>query len=99
MKIEKGNPKSLLKESFKEEIPDEIINRKDKMGFPVPLNNWFNGKLRNFILDLIKNLKERNLEYLNITDKFMYELNNTTKFSRKIWILLSLELWYQNYFD
>ena len=29
------------------------------MGFPVPLNNWFNGKLRNFILDLIKNLREK----------------------------------------
>lgn len=99
MKIEKGNPKSLLKNSFKKEIPEEIINRKDKMGFPVPLNNWFNGKLRNFIIDIIRKLKARNLSYMNITDKFMDDLKNTTKFSRKIWILLSLELWYENYFD
>lgn len=99
MKIEKGNPKSLLKNSFKKDIPEEIINRKDKMGFPVPLNNWFNGKLRIFIIGLIKNLKGRNLSYMKITDKFMDDLKNTTKFSRKIWILLSLELWYQNYFD
>ena len=99
MKIEKGNPKSLLKNSFKENIPEEIINRKDKMGFPVPLNNWFNGKLRNFIIDIIRKLKARNLSYMNITDKFMDDLKNTTKFSRKIWILLSLELWYENYFD
>ena len=68
------------------------------MGFPVPLNNWFNGKLRNFIIDIIRKLKARNLSYM-VTDKFMDDLKNTTKFSRKIWILLSLELWYENYFD
>lgn len=99
IKIEKGNMKSLLKSSFKEELPDEIVNRRDKMGFPVPLNNWFNNELRDFIIELIIKLKNRNINYLNLTDDFIKNLKNTTKFSRKIWILISLELWYENFFD
>ena len=91
--------KALLKDIFKNELPKEISNRRDKMGFPVPLNNWFKNELRDFIIDLIKKLKIRNLDYLNLNDKFITELEQSSKFSRKIWILISLELWYENYFD
>ena len=99
LKIDKGDMKGLLKNIFKTELPEEIINRRDKMGFPVPLNNWFNNELRDFIINLVKKLQARNLDYLHLDETFITELKNSTKFSRKIWILISLELWYENYFD
>ena len=98
-KIKQGNLKYLLKEVFSDILPNEILDRKDKMGFPVPLNNWFNGKLKEFILGLVISLKNRNLTYLHLTNEFIIQLETTRKFSRKIWVLISLELWYQNYFD
>ena len=34
VKFENGNLKNLLKNSFKDILPEKIVNRKDKMGFP-----------------------------------------------------------------
>lgn len=98
-KVNKGNMKALLKETFKNEIPKKVLERKDKMGFPVPLNKWFNENLKKFIIELIINLKKRNISYLNITDSFIDNLTKNSKFDRKIWILISLELWYENFFS
>ena len=99
-KIKPKNMKYLLKEAFKDVIPDEILNRKDKMGFPVPLNDWIkNNELKSFFKKLIISLKDRNLEYLNISDNILEKLNNTSSFSREYWILLNIELWYQTFYD
>jgi hypothetical protein len=34
-------------------VPDEILDRRDKLGFPVPLVQWAQGPLRDFIGDRI----------------------------------------------
>jgi asparagine synthase (glutamine-hydrolysing) len=100
VKINPGNMKFLLKETYKNELPDEILNRKDKMGFPVPLNDWIkNVELNQYFKDLMKNLKGRNLEYLNISDNIINSLDNGSSFSRQYWILMNIELWYQTFFD
>jgi asparagine synthetase B (glutamine-hydrolysing) len=41
--------KVLLKGAMRGLLPDEIIDRKDKRGFPVPFVEWANGPLRDFI--------------------------------------------------
>lgn len=46
--------KKLLKEAMQGLLPDEILNRKDKRGFPVPFVEWAQeGPLRDFIGDRI----------------------------------------------
>jgi asparagine synthase (glutamine-hydrolysing) len=101
IKINPGNMKFLLKESYKNNIPTEILNRTDKMGFPVPLNDWIkNIKLKEYFKNLMNNLKKRKLEYLNITDNTLNSLdNNISSFSRQYWILINIELWYQTFYD
>lgn len=42
IKVGDGNPKSLLKESVRGLIPDEIIDR-PKMGFGAPMQQWLRG--------------------------------------------------------
>lgn len=44
MKISAGNGKVILKSLMKSRLPETIVNRK-KMGFPVPLTDWFKGEL------------------------------------------------------
>lgn len=45
--------KVALKAAMRGLLPDEILNRKDKRGFPVPFVEWANGPLRDFIGDRI----------------------------------------------
>lgn len=42
-KIQKGNKKYLLKEATKHLLPQEVYNRKDKMGYVTPNNQWINA--------------------------------------------------------
>ncbi len=35
-----GESKAILRESMRKRLPGEIINRREKMGFPVPLERW-----------------------------------------------------------
>ena len=98
-KIDSGNMKKILKEYYGDILPSEILNRKDKMGFPVPLNTWFKNKLKPFFKECMRKLIDRNLNYLNINDSIFSEIETTEKFSRKYWVLLNIELWYENFFD
>jgi len=41
--------KIMLKEAMRGLLPNEILNRKDKRGFPVPFVEWAQGPLRDFI--------------------------------------------------
>lgn len=99
IKINMGDMKYLLKQSAVNILPNEILNRDDKMGFPVPLNRWFEKELKDFFIDKIKKLQKRNIDYLNITDEFISNIITANTFSRKLWIILSLEIWYEQFFD
>jgi len=99
IKINMGDMKYLLKQSAVNILPNEILNRDDKMGFPVPLNHWFEKELKDFFIDKIKKLQKRNIDYLNITDEFISNIITANTFSRKLWIILSLEIWYEQFFD
>jgi asparagine synthase (glutamine-hydrolysing) len=45
--------KYVLRESMRERIPESVRARPDKMGFPVPANDWIAGPLRGPILDVL----------------------------------------------
>ena len=98
MKFKGGELKYLLKKTVKDILPPEIINRKDKMGFPVPLHIWSKNKTRDFILDtfLSQKSKERNILDTTYIEKL---INSEQPFSRGLWGLLSLELWFNQFID
>ena len=43
--------KKLLKEAMRGILPEQILNRTDKRGFPVPFVEWAQGPLREFFMD------------------------------------------------
>jgi asparagine synthase (glutamine-hydrolysing) len=98
VKFEGGHMKHLLKLAFGDVLPPEIVNRRDKMGFPVPLKEWFAGDLREFVLDLFLKMKDRHTSYLN-ADAVLRNFEHAGRFSRKVWGLLSLEIWHQVFHD
>lgn len=98
VKFKDGRMKHLLKTAFEADLPPKILHRRDKMGFPVPLKEWFGGDLRDLLNDTFRSQNARNRPYTN-SDAVLAAIDNTDRFSRKIWGLLSLELWYQQFHD
>jgi asparagine synthase (glutamine-hydrolysing) len=98
MKFKGGELKYFLKKCINDILPPEILNRKDKMGFPVPLHIWSKNNARDFILDtfLSQKSKERNILNTAYIEKLV---NSEQPFSRGLWGLLSLELWFNQFID
>jgi asparagine synthase (glutamine-hydrolysing) len=99
VKFEDGNLKHLLKTTFHDVLSDKILDRKDKMGFPVPLNEWMKGDLCEFLSDIFSSRKAKQREYINPKFDVRSLINTEGKFSRKLWGLLCLELWQQEFHD
>jgi asparagine synthase (glutamine-hydrolysing) len=98
MKFKGGELKYLMKRTVKDIMPPEILHRKDKMGFPVPLHIWSKNHAHDFIMDtlLSKKSKERNIIDTKRIEKL---INSEQPFSRGLWGLLSLEIWFNQFID
>ena len=98
VKFPGGRMKHLLKGFSETYLPPEVMNRRDKMGFPVPLKEWFSGSLRDFVFDIFSNQAAKHRPYLN-NDAILRNFEMGSQFSRKTWGLLSLEIWHQLFHD
>jgi asparagine synthase (glutamine-hydrolysing) len=99
IKFQNGELKHLLKIGFRDDLPEVINRRTDKMGFPVPLSQWMQGELKDFIADIFTSQKASQREYLNSKLDVKSLVESEGKFTRKVWGLLSLELWQQEFHD
>lgn len=98
IKFKGGNMKYLLKQVFASDLPNDIVHRRDKMGFPVPLKEWFDSDLRDFVMDIFRTMATKNRPYIN-SPAVLRNFGSEARFSRKTWGLLSLELWHQQFHD
>jgi asparagine synthase (glutamine-hydrolysing) len=90
--------KHVLRNAMQKHLPKAVSERKDKMGFPVPLNSWIQNEAKDFIYDIFSSQSALNRDLINnkvVLDK----LNQEPKFGRKVWGLLCLELWQQEFHD
>jgi asparagine synthase (glutamine-hydrolysing) len=98
VKFAGGRMKHLLKLAYAGELPVEIAERRDKMGFPVPIKEWFSGELNDLVQDIFRSRNAQSRPFLN-TAAVLANLDGVGRFSRKLWGLLSLELWHQMFHD
>jgi asparagine synthase (glutamine-hydrolysing) len=98
VKFAGGNMKHLLKQTYADVLPAPIRDRRDKMGFPVPLREWVDGPLSGFVADLFAETRARQRPYMN-ADAIVANAGRAQKFSRKLWGLMSLEIWHQKFHD
>jgi asparagine synthase (glutamine-hydrolysing) len=98
IKFKNGTLKNLLKSTYSNVLPKEIVNRRDKMGFPVPLKEWFANELKEFVNEVFSNVNTSNRDFIN-TKEVLSNFGNEGQFSRKTWGLLSLEIWHQLFHD
>jgi len=93
-----GQMKQLMKTAYRDTLPKPLLARRDKMGFPVPLKEWFDGDLRTFVLDIFAEQRLKHRPFFN-SDVVLSSFGEQSRFSRKTWGLLSLELWHQTFHD
>ncbi len=90
----RGVTRPLYRKSLKPYLPSEVVNRKDKLGFPTPFSAWTKTSLKPFINDT---LLEKNSKLYDFIDSEVLRKNltghfsNTKDYSWEIWRLLSLK--------
>lgn len=97
IKFRDGNLKSLLKKTFAGDLPKGIIERNDKMGFPVPLTEWMKeAKFREFVHDT---LGAARFKATGIFDNLKVEslLDSEKAYGRTVWGALCLAQWMQSF--
>ncbi|MFC2056722.1 asparagine synthase (glutamine-hydrolyzing) [Chloroflexota bacterium] len=93
-----GDNKHILRKAVSNIIPNEILQRKDKMGFPVPLNGWLENELKDFVQSILLSDKAKSRKMYN-REEVEKAVGRKSKFSRQIWGLLCLELWFREFID
>ena len=99
MKFQAGKTKHILKKSAEDFLPELILSREDKMGFPVPLKEWMSGGIvRDYVGDLLMSRRsvERGIFKRQALENM---LQNHGVGGRQLWGAISLELWHQEYID
>ncbi|MDX1837989.1 asparagine synthase (glutamine-hydrolyzing) [Legionella taurinensis] len=98
VKFADGRMKHMLKQTFATILPKQILNRKDKMGFPVPLNEWIRGDLKEFVFDILHTGLSRKDNFIDY-QRIINTIDDSGKFSRKVWGFLCYEMWHQVFHD
>jgi asparagine synthase (glutamine-hydrolysing) len=98
MKFKGAEMKYILKKSIQDILPSEILNRKDKMGFPVPMHLWAKGEAQEFFKDILlsQQCRERGIFNVKALEK---QICHERAFGRTLWGMLSLELWFKTFID
>lgn len=91
--------KWILREAAKTLLPDSISKR-PKVGFRVPVNVWFQGELRDYLLDHLQgsNSQTRAWYAPRELDRLLAEhIAGRQNHEKLLWSLLNLEIWHRQY--
>lgn len=92
-KIENGYTKNILREAMKNEMDDEVIFRKNKLGFAAPQKKWIDKIDEKYIQKYLSNMKTK--KYFNEKTIINIFKNKTNDEMR--WKFISLEIWIKIY--
>ncbi|MGH9769790.1 MAG: asparagine synthase (glutamine-hydrolyzing) [Blastocatellia bacterium] len=91
--------KHLLKRAFADLLPPENVNRR-KMGFGVPVGQWFRGPLRELLQDALLSQQSLARGYFRepeVRRLIEEHLERRADHSFPLWNLLMLELWHREF--
>jgi len=98
IKFKDGQLKHIMKMAFGHVMPEAVLARTDKMGFPTPLLEFSRGEARTFVHDIFTTPEARTRELFD-NERILSRLDTEPRFGRKFWGFLSLELWQQEFHD
>ncbi len=99
LKYNRGRGKQLLRKAFGERLPGEVFTRA-KMGFGVPIADWFKGPLRSLLEETLLNPQALSAAYLKtdvVRRLVQQHVTGQVNHAYRLWTLLFLELWLQRW--
>ena len=100
-KIRGLGTKHLLKKAMSDTLP-EVVRRRSKQGFSIPIKNWIRGPLRTMMTDLLAadRLRRRGLfNPARVAQLIDWHLQGVENYSHQLWALMVFESWYDTYMD
>jgi len=101
MKLRGSETKHILKRALEPWLPADILHR-PKMGFEVPLAEWFRTDLRDLpgTILLDETARARGMfRPVEVRRLISEHVDGTANHASKLWALLQLELWMRTYVD
>jgi asparagine synthase (glutamine-hydrolysing) len=94
----KGGKKRMLREAFASELPESVFKR-PKMGFAVPIGEWFRGELRAFLRDHLfagDSFAKEHFQ-MKVVERLVDEHESGRRdHSQRLYALLMLEMWWKH---
>jgi asparagine synthase (glutamine-hydrolysing) len=100
-KIRDGEAKYLLRAVMRDKLPSSVLQR-PKMGFGVPIDQWFRGTCREIVEDTLLSSRCLQRGYFNpeqIRRMVLEQRHGRTSYGSRVYALLMLELWHREYVD
>jgi asparagine synthase (glutamine-hydrolysing) len=101
LKFNKGEKKYILKEAFKDDLPDDILYRK-KMGFSVPLAQWLRKEIKELTESTLFQATGGLPDYFNMGNiQNMWDQHQKGQKDNAtiLWSMLMFQLWWNEYMD
>ncbi len=91
--------KWILRQVARQVIPEAIIKR-PKVGFRVPVNEWFRTSMRDYLMDHLTGPQSLTADFYHrkALDRILAEhIDGRQNHEKLLWTLLNLEIWHQEY--
>jgi len=100
MKLRGHETKWILREAMKGILPPEILTRK-KMGFPVPIGNWFRHRFRHVVDEYVLSARALSREIFdaNYVRELVARHNAGENHDERLWSLVNFEIWQRQFID
>ncbi len=100
MKIRGLSGKWIVKEIARRHLPANIVDRK-KVGFKVPLDEWFRGGLRDYVRDLLLGPDSFVSSYFDhkVVESLLADHERRRRNEEhRLWTLMGLEVWHRKFY-
>jgi asparagine synthase (glutamine-hydrolysing) len=98
-KVHKHLGKYIHRKAFEGMIPDEIIHRKEKVGFSAPCEYyWLNTQMKGFFEDIMNSpeyLKRGIYDYQWVRSAYKSLLEGKTDHAKSLWQIMAQEIWFR----
>jgi asparagine synthase (glutamine-hydrolysing) len=91
--------KWILRAALKRMLPKTILER-PKVGFRVPVNDWFRGTMRDYLNDHLSGTGSQTARYYHrdVLNRLLKEhFTGRQNHEKLLWTLLNLEIWHRQY--
>ncbi|RMH01177.1 MAG: asparagine synthase (glutamine-hydrolyzing) [Chloroflexi bacterium] len=98
LKVRNGVRKYILRQMAKDLIHPSCLQM-PKKGFGLPMDHWMRSTLQHLVDEKLKRLQKRDMFNPDVIDQIKIKFNNNRINYARVWLLVSLELWLEEFFE